>query len=331
MASTASERRQAVLRALVREYIESQEPVGSKTLVERHNLGVSSATIRNDMAYLEDHGYIVSPHVSSGRIPTQKAYREFVDSLHEYAPLSDAEVRGILRFLESGVDVEDVLQRSVRLLSQLTHQAAAVQLPSMDKSTIRHIEVVSLSPTRLLLVVVMNTGRVDQRNVDLDQPITEGLVLSLREILNGALGGQGLSAVRPNLMGIDLMVPAGTPLAAALGRCATVLVDTLAEAPNDRLILAGVSHLSNAPDILEALEEEVVVLKLLSNVTEAGTIRVSIGSENENDQLNTAAVVATGYGVGGLGVLGPTCMDYSGTISKVSAVAHYVNSILGKD
>ncbi|MDO4909306.1 MAG: heat-inducible transcriptional repressor HrcA [Corynebacterium sp.] len=331
MARTAIERRQAVLRALVREYIESQEPVGSKTLVERHNLGVSSATIRNDMAYLEEHGYITSPHVSSGRIPTQKAYREFVDSLHEFAPLSDAEVRGILHFLESGVDVEDVLQRAVRLLSQLTHQAAAVQLPAMDKSKIRHIEVVSLSPTRLLLIVVMNTGRVDQRNVELEKPVNESLVLSLRDVLNNALVDQGLDAVRPTLLGIECLVPVGTPLADALRRCATVLVDTLAEVPNDKLMLAGAAHLSSAPTILEALEEQVVVLKLLSAAHEAGTIRVSIGSENEDDQLNTAAVIATGYGVGGLGVLGPTCMDYPGTISKVAAVAHYVNSILGKD
>ena len=138
---SADERRQAVLRAIVADYIASQEPVGSKSLVERHNMGVSSATIRNDMAVLEQQGYISQTHASSGRIPTEAGYRAFVDALHDVKPLSSAERHAILDFLENGVDLEDVLRRSVQLLAQLTNQAAVVQLPTLSVSRVKHCEV----------------------------------------------------------------------------------------------------------------------------------------------------------------------------------------------
>src|SRR5271155_6039728 len=125
----ADERRFQVLRAIVADFVASREPIGSKSLVERHNLGVSSATVRNDMAVLEAEGYITQPHTRSGRIPTEKGYREFVDRLHDVKPLSAAERRAILGFLESGVDLDDVLLRAVRLLAQLTRHGATVPYP----------------------------------------------------------------------------------------------------------------------------------------------------------------------------------------------------------
>lgn len=334
MAALNTERRKAVLHAIVAEYIATKEPVGSKTLVNKHALGVSSSTIRNDMAYLEKEGYITQPHISSGRVPTQKAYREFVDSIQEYAPISRKERDMILSSLESGVDMEDVLYRSVTLLSQLTHHAAVVQLPSLNKSTIKHIELVLLAPTRLLMVIITDTGRVDQRHVDFEDIALEAddaLISSIRTILNEALVGQGLDTMRPILHGVRSAVPQPSPLATILDKCITILIDTLAEAPTERLLLAGTSHVSETPSILEALEEQGLIVQLLSAVNEAGKVKVSIGSENGDDQLHTATIIATGYGVGGLGVLGPTCMDYSGTISKVSTVAQYVRSVLGKE
>ncbi|MFE3029990.1 HrcA family transcriptional regulator, partial [Nocardia tengchongensis] len=143
--SSTEQRRLEVLRAIVADYIATKEPIGSKTLVERHNLGVSSATVRNDMAVLEAEGYIAQPHTSSGRIPTDKGYRQFVDHISEVKPLSGAERRAIMEFLESGVDLDDVLRRGVRLLAQLTRQVAMVQYPTVSASTVRHIEVVALN------------------------------------------------------------------------------------------------------------------------------------------------------------------------------------------
>ena len=124
---SADDRRFEVLRAIVADFVSTKEPIGSKALVERHNLGVSSATVRNDMAVLEAEGYITQPHTSSGRVPTEKGYREFVDRIDDVKPLSSSERRAILSFLESGVDLDDVLRRAVRLLAQLTRQVAIVQ------------------------------------------------------------------------------------------------------------------------------------------------------------------------------------------------------------
>src|SRR5207248_11211951 len=142
--ANAKEDRSEVLRAIVADYVSNQEPVGSKTIVERHNLGVSSATVRNDMATLEEEGYITQPHTSAGRIPTDKGYRLFVDRLSEIKPLSTAERRAITTFLDSGTDLDDVLRRSVRLLAQLTRQVAVVQYPMLTNAAVRHLEVVPL-------------------------------------------------------------------------------------------------------------------------------------------------------------------------------------------
>lgn len=170
---SADERRFEVLRAIVADFVATQEPIGSKSLVERHNLGVSSATVRNDMAVLEAEGYITQPHTSSGRVPTEKGYREFVDRLEDVKPLSSAERRAIQSFLESGVDLDDVLRRAVRLLAQLTRQVAVVQYPTLSTSTVRHLEVIALTPARLLMVVITDSGRVDQRIVELGDVIDD--------------------------------------------------------------------------------------------------------------------------------------------------------------
>src|SRR5690606_34785045 len=134
------DRRLNVLRAIVEDYVSTQEPVGSKALLERHRLGVSSATIRNDMAALEEEGYLTSPHTSAGRIPTDKRYRMFVDRLAEVKALSAAERRAIETFLSGALDIDDIVMRSVKILAQLTNQVAIVQYPSLTRSTVRHIE-----------------------------------------------------------------------------------------------------------------------------------------------------------------------------------------------
>ncbi len=335
MASPARERRQAVLRAIVADYIAMQEPVGSKTLVEKHKLQVSSATIRNDMAVLETEGYIAQPHASSGRVPTEKGYRAFVDAINEVKPLSLPERRAISDFLESGVDLEDVMRRSAHLLAQLTRQAAVVQLPTLSVSRIKHCEVVALTPRRLLIVVITDNGRVDQRNVELSSLIDESGVTYLRDLLNGALAGKTMSDASSSLA----LLAADPPPAVAdhVTRVIAVIMDTLMDTPSDRVLIAGAANLvpktTDLLSVVEALEEQVVVLKLLANLPELGNVSVVIGKENEDEDLAKASIVTTSYGAagetfGGLGVLGPTYMDYPGTIQKVAAVANYISLIL---
>ena len=162
----SDDRRLAVLRAIVQDYVQTSEPVGSKALLERHQLGVSAATVRNDMAALEEAGLIVAPHTSAGRIPTDAGYRLFVDRLSTIKPMSSAERAAIARFLDTAVDLDDVVDRTVRLLSTLTRQVAVMQYPSISRSTVRHLELVPIGGARVMVVLILNTGRVEQRVVD---------------------------------------------------------------------------------------------------------------------------------------------------------------------
>ncbi len=343
---SADERRFEVLRAIVADFVASQEPIGSKSLVERHNLGVSSATVRNDMAVLEAEGYIAQPHTSSGRVPTEKGYREFVDRLHDVKPLSSAERRAIQSFLESGVDLDDVLRRAVRLLAQLTRQVAVVQYPTLSTSSVRHLEVIGLTPARLLMVVITDSGRVDQRIVELGDVIDDHQLAQLREMLGQALVGKRLSVASSAVADLagEIVGRSGLAnnLSDAVGRSATVLLESLLEHTEERLLMGGTANLTrNAADfggslrsILEALEEQVVVLRLLAAQQEAGKVTVRIGHETAAEQMVGTSMVSTAYGTsdtvyGGMGVLGPTRMDYPGTIASVAAVALYIGEVLG--
>ena len=339
---SADDRRFEVLRAIVADFVTTKEPIGSKSLVERHNLGVSSATVRNDMAVLEAEGYIAQPHTSSGRVPTEKGYREFVDRLDDVKPMSASERRAILTFLETGVDLDDVLRRAVKLLAQLTRQVAIIQYPTLSASTVRHLEVVALTPARLLLVVITDSGRVDQRIVELGDAIDDHQLSQLRERLGSALEGKPLSAASVAVADLAAQLVGLGNLGDAVGRAATVLVETLVEHTEERLMLGGTANLTrNTADfggslrsVLEALEEQVVVLRLLAAQQEAGKITVRIGHETEAEQMAGTSVVSTTYGslgkvYGGMGVLGPTRMDYPGTIANVAAVALYIGEVLG--
>lgn len=346
--ASADDRRFEVLQAIVADFVSTKEPIGSKALVERHNLGVSSATIRNDMAVLEAEGYIAQPHTSSGRVPTEKGYREFVNRLHGVKPLSSPERRAILSFLESGVDLDDVLRRAVRLLAQLTRQVAVVQYPTLSASTVRHLEVVAITPARLLMVVITDSGRVDQRIVELGDTLEDHQLSRLRELLGGALVGKRLSAASVAVADLASRLDAGTGtvesnrLGNAVGRAATVLLESLVEHTEERLLMGGTANLTrNTADfggslrsVLEALEEQVVVLRLLAAQQEAGKVTVRIGHETEAEEMAGTSVVTTAYGssgtvFGGMGVVGPTRMDYPGTIANVAAVAMYIGEVLG--
>jgi heat-inducible transcriptional repressor len=330
------ERKLAVLRAIVEDYVSTTEPVGSKSLVDRHGLDVSPATIRNDMAVLEDQGYIAQPHTSAGRIPTEKGYRLFVDRLSSIKPMSGAERRAIEAFLAGAYSLDEIVGRTVRLLAQLTRQVAVVQYPSLSRSAVRHIELVSLTPQRVLLVLITDTGRVEQVTVDLPDASEPESIAHLRAVLNACLDGHKLSDAAATVVGLADRIPA--PERANAGAVFSALLDSLAERHEERVVFGGAANLA-APDfgkglrdVLEALEEQVVLMRLLGEAASPSALTVRIGAETG---LQGASVVTAAYGAGGqvvakLGVLGPTRMDYPGTMGAVRAVARYVGQILGE-
>lgn len=336
-----SDRSLEVLRAIVNDYIETREPVGSKTLLERHQLGVSSATIRNDMAILEEEELITAPHTSSGRVPTDKGYRLFVDRLNEVKKLNQAERVAIETFMAGSTDLDETLGRTVRLLAQLTNQVAMVQYPTLGRAKVQTVELIPISPSRVLLVLVTDSERVQEHVINLGQPVDADFIADLRSRLATTLIGAPLTSVADKLDGFV----AG--FVSSRSENVRLIVDgLLAEVDANRqekIIMAGAANLvrreqdfaGNIGLVLEAIEEQVILLRLMGEMqAEQHGVGVRIGRENMVEPLSNTTIMVSGYETQGqeiakLGVLGPTRMDYSSNIAAVRAVASYLSKTLG--
>jgi heat-inducible transcriptional repressor len=330
-----------VLRAIVRDYIETSQPVGSKSLVERHAFGVSSATIRNEMALLEDEQLIVAPHTSSGRVPTDKGYRLFVDRLGEVKPLSIPERSAIKTFMQGSSDLDEVLGRTVRLLSQLTNQVAMVQYPSLERGSVKSVELLKVGNKQALLILVTDISRIQQHLIHFDVDLDDDFVANLRAQMIGALQGVPLSQVATRIE--DFTAKFADARHAAVSLVLDNLLEQVDANRQDKIILAGTANLARREDdfkgsispMLEAIEEQVVLLKLIQEVqAEKHGVSLSIGVENEIEQFSSSSVVIAGYEKEGaevakLGVLGPTRMDYANNIAAVRAVSRYLTQALG--
>lgn len=337
-----SERSLAVLRAIVQDYVASREPVGSKTIVERHHFGVSAATIRNDMAVLEEEELIAAPHTSSGRIPTDKGYRVFVDQLADIRPLTTAQRQAIETFLGESNDLDELLARTVRLVSQLTRQLAVVQYPSFQRARVRHVELVSLAPTRVLCILISDTGQVEQRLAELDQAVDEETLGRLRNRLNEVAAGLTM-ADAATALSVETET-ADRAHAEVLRTLAATLADQAKFTRSDRLVVAGAANLvrteqdfaGNILGVIEAIEEQVVLLKLFGEMASEEGIAVRIGRENAAYGLGDTSVVSSSFAIPGrdvsrLGIVGPTRMDYSQSMAAVRAVARYLSRTLGEN
>ncbi|WP_404433049.1 heat-inducible transcriptional repressor HrcA [Microbacterium lacus] len=340
-----SERGLQVLRAIVQDYVDTHEPVGSKAIVERHAFGVSAATIRNDMALLEDEELIAAPHTSSGRVPTDKGYRVFVDHLAELRPLNTAQRSAIASFLDGPGDLDDALSRTVRALTQLTGQVAIVQYPSFARATVSHVELVQLGGGRMLVIVVTDTGRVSQRIAIVRDDFDDADLAVMRAELGALLVGkpvrEGLQKIADHLAAPSAPESSRTSATAAIVR---VVAEELEEFRQDRLVLAGAANLARRESdfrgsiypLLEAIEEQVTLLKLMSEmVADEHGLAASIGRENDAFGLGEASIVASDYDATGsrarVGVLGPTRMDYPTNLAAVRAVARYLTRLLEED
>lgn len=298
-------RRMMILRAVVEDYIRSQEPVGSAALAKHHQLGVSSATIRNDMSALEEEGYLVQPHTSAGRIPTEKGYRYFVDGLAAVIPLSDPQRRAIRNFLSGSVSLQDTLQRSARLLASITGQVALVAAPSLSRASVCRIELVQVSSNTMLAVVITDTGSVAQHMLQICDVNSEELrqsIVMINELCVGVSLRESANKLRTVINAISNF---------NMRKLFKLLADALedmhiGEHTND-LYMAGASHLahrqtmSDFASLFDALEEQTVMMHLMTSLSEeasdcASGVSVAIGSETHTPGLLHASIVASGYG-----------------------------------
>jgi heat-inducible transcriptional repressor len=335
-----NDRRRRVLKALVEEYIASGQPVGSKHLVERHQLGCSPATVRNELAALEETGYVYQPHVSSGRVPTDGGYRAFVDDLLESGELpadtDSLEVRG--QYLALAGEVDELMRQTSSLLSHLTHYVAVVMAPTLNLSRIRRVDLVSMAPRRALVVVITESGEVVNRHVALSLDTSPDHLAEVERALNASLDGKRAAEVRP----LHRAVETGRPGHALLAEIMEQVLECLDEADRDRVYHVGVPELLALPEFADAsmvrplltvLEDGLVMLETLSEVMRTGGLTVRIGSENRARELGRLSLVATRYGSesadGIVGVIGPTRMDYSRSIAAVHCAADGLSEALG--
>ncbi|MBO9627240.1 MAG: heat-inducible transcriptional repressor HrcA [Microbacterium sp.] len=337
-----SERGLQVLRAIVQDYVETHEPVGSRSIVDRYSFGVSAATIRNDMALLEDEELITAPHTSSGRVPTDKGYRVFVNHLAQLRPLSAAQRTAIESFLADPADLDDLMVRTVRVLTQLTGQVALAQYPSFARAHVTHLELVALASNRLLVVLVTDAGGVSQRIAPLPVHIDEADMAVLRARLSALITGRSISEATDRLQ--DALASTEQPADPALLTLATIIVDELGEFRQERLVMAGAATLARREQdfrgsihpLLEAIEEQVTLLRLMSEMeADVHGLAASIGTENASFGLGEASIVASNYaapsGTARVGVMGPTRMDYPSNLAAARAVARYLSRMLDED
>lgn len=338
-----SERRRAVLAALVDEYVSTTQPVGSKVLVERHRLGCSPATVRAELAALEDSGYLLQPHVSAGRVPTDVGYRAFVDDVHERIGalgLSSAEVGSIHDAYEAlQHELGDVMRETSVLLSRFTNYVAVVAAPALRRARMRRVSVVPLAERRALVVVVTDSGQVANRTLDLEAPVPDTTLAEVERYLTAILEdkvGEQVLTIRDDASA----APADTFARVTL-QVLDEVVDCLKEADEDRVVTGGVAALLAQPELADPgvarpvvalLEDGLTMLKVLSDVMHTGGVAVRIGHENPVSALGAMSFVASPYGsadrTGVIGVIGPTRMDYPRAITTVKTVADTLTDVL---
>ncbi len=336
-----TDRRALILRAIVSHYVGTGEPVGSKVLVERYRLGVSPATVRNEMSALEDGGYIYQPHTSAGRIPTDAGYRYFVDEMPEGARLPAAEAHRIRQFfVEPRWELEEALRQTASLLSSLTNHAAVVFAPALDRSLVKHAELVGLVAGRAMLIAVTDTGRVENHVVPLPEGLGESDLAAASEALNALLGGVALEDAAVTIRNAVATKP--ERLRDVLGVCADAFDQTPEPHAHERFFLEGTSNivdeqkfadLESARRVISALEHRRLLLEVLADAFSLGGVSVRIGAENAATEMRLCSVVAAPYGtgegtIGSLGIVGPTRMDYRRTIAAVHEVSSHLGQML---
>lgn len=330
-----SDRRQIVLRALIEEYIARALPVGSRTLVERYNLGISSATVRNELSLLEEMGYLAQPHTSAGRIPTDFGYRAFVDELLSESDPDNGEDALARELRESASDLDDLMDRTSQALARFTDCMTLLVPPRILSVDIRLVNLVLLTPQRLLTVIVTEDGQVFDRQMDLPRDYSQDEIGKTQEALNNILVGTSLSSTSGEL-----------PLGASgihddLFRM--VMAEILACLKDQNAIKAhplGISHLLGKPEfsdssclmpVLEELEGDTMLLRVFNDAAASEEPVVRIGHENDSEALSSVSLIANRFGEaehsGLILIVGPTRMDYSQVLKAVRAARNVLKDL----
>lgn len=340
-----SERKKKILEAIIQDYINSAEPVGSRTISKRYDLGISPATIRNEMADLEEMGFLTQPHTSSGRIPTQKAYRYYVDEIMQVHKLAATIRRDIHEgYLNFAGEIDNTMNHTAQLLSNLTNYTSVVLSPRVSRFNCKYVQLIPLIHERILLIIVTNEGVAKNVEMTLSREISHEEAQKLTHVLNSLLKNMAFQEMNTEL--VDEIQELTRDEAGLLQEIMPVLKEALlAEAST--VHAGGVTNLFNYPEfndvnsikkLVNVIQEKSILAGLLTSGETEGepqTMRVTIGSENVNEDLREFSIMTTTYEVGGqtlgaFGIIGPTRMDYAGVSAILEAIRTELNENISK-
>jgi len=335
------ERKRKILGAVVHDYVETAEPVGSEALAQRYNLGVRPATIRNEMAAMSELGYLHQPHTSAGRVPSDLGYRYYVDRLMPAGRLKPREGDHALHgYDRCEAEIDDLLQQTCRILSGLTMYTSLATPPRSEPAYVKHVAVSMMGPGKLLVATVLSTGHIDNRVLDFDGVLTSTDVLAVGNLISDTLRGADINTITPRAGGnfpLELLDMKGL-----YSRVVILVKQALASAETDDIYMDGASHILKQPEfsqadrmaaMLDALEHRRALYQVLSAALLGPDVTVIIGSENRLEEMSECSFVAVRYSIGDkvcgtVGVVGPTRMDYCRAVAAVKFMASNLSEML---
>lgn len=343
MSENLTERDRRVLQAVIMDYIQTAQPVGSRIVSKKYKIGLSPATIRNVMADLEEMGFLTQPHTSAGRVPTDRAFRFSVDSILEMRKLTRLEKDRIENSLqEENPDLGEIMKRASSLLSLLSRQTGVVLAPRFASNIFKHIEFIRMRDRKILVIIVSQTGQVQNKVIESDEEMSQDELNRFSNYLNEFMSGLSLTQAKRKIM--EEMKKEKVLFDKLMYRALQLSQKALEDEEEGNLYIEGKTNIIQSPEfadlekmrvLLLAFEEKTKIVKLLDKALLAHGIQIFIGAENEFHEMVNCSLVAAPYTrenftLGTLGVIGPTRMDYSKIIPVVDYTAQILGKILGK-
>lgn len=335
-----NERKLKILQAIIQDYIETAEPVGSRTLSKKYELGVSPATIRNEMADLEELGFIIQPHTSAGRIPSDKGYRLYVDQFMALKKIRAIEKDSLeLDLLKKIGEIEQILKYSSKILSQLTNYTSIALAPQIKESKLKHVQLVPIDYNRAIMVIITDSGIIKKPVIRLDDEIDEDEIHLISNFLNDKLQGLTIKNIEKELA--NILNSELRQFSSTIKNIIPEITQSLVEVNNLDLFLNGAMNIFNLPEyndifkaksFLELLEEKHLLSSLITSFEDEG-LSISIGSENIYKEVKDYSLVTATYKIddttlGWLSIIGPTRMDYSNVVSVMAQVSELIKKLL---
>ncbi len=341
-----NEREKTILRSIVQQFILTASPVGSRNIAKKFNLGLSPATVRNIMSDLEDSGFINHPHTSAGRVPTDKGYRYYVDSLMEIQELKNSEKTTLEKSLDKNLsETDELLKIASKLLSNITKQIAYVTYPTLDKGILEKIQLVSLSSKRLLVVVSIKSGLVKTITLEFQSEIELNKLHNVERLLNERLSGLTFQEIRNSFKErfTDIGSEDKPIIRLFIDSVDKIFVDIKSE---NKLLITGATNVIQHPEfddpekfqsVIELIEDKDIIIHIMEKkkMDISNNVMISIGSENEDEKLNEYSLITKEYNfgetVGTVGIIGPKRMEYSKVIAIVSYLGELLSKVLTKN